>query len=302
MPSTQMNDSTNQSAPRNRVLNKLSQQPQEYVLQGQAAILKKQILALEKENFTLKQANKEKILKSINENEELKKQIRLLKYENKIKSNQNKMPKKPKTEGLDSKYILDKIYNVGLLPFEYERLKIVNGYFYEEFLNILDDEELLENIVKKYSEIRKRKEKVPFYKYFMLFSCKKEIFDKYFWEMISDPKFFKVLIYCDLNWITSFFENDAFMKDFINFLENNLLDNMSVFFFKRVAIERPYLLNILLPKERFNRFLKHPYSKYLLDALSNDFLKGYVSHKNINMIDNDNLKRVFGNDFFDVAY
>ncbi|KAM0676168.1 hypothetical protein GVAV_000131 [Gurleya vavrai] len=148
------------------------------------------------------------------------------------------------------------------------------------------------------------------YKFFMLFCGKKEFFDHFFPRLlfefnergnIKTSKFFyKILIYCDLSYIVAFVEENNFFDGLNVFLNENLHCEWCLLFYKRIALERPFLLNIFLSKCRFQKILEynHLKIKFLLDAMPCETLKKYIDHNNLNFIDQKTLALIFKEEFF----
>lgn len=281
-------------------------------LTGEVAILRQNLITLERENYQLKQHSNTKILASLKNSENLKRELRILQSENRINENRLRAIKRPKsgTEGeINFRWILKQINSeirFELWPVEVKRLNILSGYFYEDFEKLLNDEGIEDQLQKLHGNFE------DLCSLFMIFSSKKYIFDSFFqfifevyFEQNNDKLAFmvyRILCYCELNWILSFIENDVFMQMLNDFLENTTHEKMTLVFYARIIKERPFLLNIVLNKSRFQKIIEHEYAfiDCFLDLLPLDNFRNYISSKNIKLIDKRFLKKIFTDEYFEI--
>lgn len=280
-------------------------------LVGESTILRQNLIALEKENYELKEIQNNKHVIEFRKSEEIKKELKVLQIENRIKENQLKAFKKQKNiiiEDLKPSWIFNRINSevkFSLYPFEYSRLKILHDYFYDEFEKLLSDKNIINEVCKYRNNFRK------FYKCFMLFSDKKELFDELFMTLLVDyfeyPNekntlyLYKVLTNCELAWILNFIDKENFMIMINNFLDSTVHVSTSILFYFKLAKQRPFLLSVFLPISRFNFLIhcKHNWINFLLHALDDKALEKYVSEETIDLIDPVYLKRIFKDDYFE---
>lgn len=279
-------------------------------LSGEVAILRQNLVALEKENYRLKENSNTKILQSFKTSESLKKELLSLQSENRINENRLKAFKKPKSSTvneIDYKWILKQIdteIKFQLWPFETKRLLILSTYFYDDFERLLEDHSI-ENEIRKmrgnYTELCTL---------FMIFSSKKEIFDSllsFIVELYFEQKnikfanqVYRILCYCDLGWLLNFVENDAFMKMLVEFLDETVEVEMAIVFYNRVLKERPFILGLFLDKNRFQGILSNPFIDVFLDRLSKEQFKNYLCTANIKLIKKEYLKKIFCDEYFEI--
>lgn len=281
-------------------------------LSGEVAILRQNLITVEKENYSLKEQRNIKIIDGLKKADDVKKELKMLQIENKIKENQLRAFKKPKIEAdefLDYKWILSKVNNeikFSLYPFELQRLKILNSYFYEEFTKLLDDNNIEIELMNRKNNFKE------FYGFFKLFCGKKAIFDKFFIVLIEEylhlknKKFskyvYKILYYSELNWILGVINDNYSMNILNDFLEYSIEDKWSLMFYYRIAKHRPFLLNLFLTNERFQKIVTLNFDNinYLFDNIPENIFINYITVENIDLIDKQYLKKIYKDEYFDL--
>ncbi|KAM0688004.1 hypothetical protein COBT_000740 [Conglomerata obtusa] len=288
---------------------------QNFRLTGEVAILRQNIVAIEKENHASKEKQHQNIRSSYSENEKIRKELKILQTENRIKENKLKSFKKPKNdenkEFIDYKWVLENVsteITFSLLPFEYNRLKIINSYFYSEFEKLVVDHK---TIIEEFSKILKHDLRV-IYKHFILFCGVRQIFDHFLCAIVcefnerSDCKqskyLYKILNYVDLSWIMHQIENRDFMERLNRFLDEYYENEWCLVFYAKILVERPFLSNVFLSKDRFQKVLDTKFQNInmLLEIFPVDVFKGYIDHSNINTIDKIYLSRIYKEEYFDM--
>ncbi|KAM0672680.1 hypothetical protein OCOL_000412 [Ordospora colligata] len=269
-------------------------------LQGEISILRKNMISLEKENFSMKEQKSQASLYELRKIESLKKEVNVLRVESRIKENQFRAFKKQKVEPvIDIKWALLKAkseISFSLYPFEYRRLKFLKDFFYHDFCQL--DSKLVIKEMKQW--ISRFKEFVEFY---ILFSCKAEVFKEFFHtvlvnQMFSERKieFFNTL---PVDWILNF--NDERMVVLVkDYVDKNF--RQMIFFLHRVVEERPFLLNVIMTKEMFNEVAKMNTkgARRLVAGICKRGGMSFVNHTNLQYVAQDDLKAIYGSQYFEV--
>ncbi|TBU17982.1 hypothetical protein CWI42_100040 [Ordospora colligata] len=269
-------------------------------LQGEISILRKNMISLEKENFSMKEQKSQASLYELRKIESLKKEVNVLRVESRIKENQFRAFKKQKVEPvIDIKWALLKAkseISFSLYPFEYRRLKFLKDFFYHDFCQL--DSKLVIKEMKQW--ISRFKEFVEFY---ILFSCKAEVFKEFFHtvlvnQMFSERKieFFNTL---PVDWILNF--NDERMVVLVkDYVDKNF--RKMIFFLHRVVEERPFLLNVIMTKEMFNEVAKMNTkgARRLVAGICKRGGMSFVNHTNLQYVAQDDLKAIYGSQYFEV--
>lgn len=281
-------------------------------LSGEVAILRQNLITLERENYNLNATKNIKLLSSFKTSEKLKKEVNILKTENQMNENRLRAFKKPKTiefDNTDYKWLFSKINSeiqFKLWPIDIKRLKILNGYFYDDFEQILSIEGVEDEIRQRHKNFEEM------CTLFLIFSARKSVFDKLFkfifeiyFECKNEKyagKVYYILCYCELDWILGFVENDVFMKMLNEFLDITTNEEMAIIFYARIIREKPVLLNIFLDTNRFQRILENEYAfiDNFLELIPDSNFRSYINVKNIRMVDKKFLKKVYGNDYFEI--
>ncbi|EJW02700.1 hypothetical protein EDEG_02884 [Edhazardia aedis USNM 41457] len=297
-------------------------------LRGEVSILRQNLLSVEKENYALKDTRNKQIVQKLDITDKLKKELKKVQLENKIKENQLRAYKKPRitnltttqaeletNKQLDLKFILKNINEkvvFSLYPFRYERLKTLHDYFYDEFEKLCD---ATDTIINEITSIKH--DMMLFLKLFYLFCGKKEIFDNFFpivivlflrdCEKYPKPtlhkitsKIYKILTEIDLGWVIKLIEDKEVVENMQIFLDNTYYSDYSIIFYKRIAKERPFILPILLGNERFDKILLYKelnndrtFFDQFIDSIPESILKDFVTIKNIHLFSNKILKKIF---------
>ncbi|TBU14301.1 hypothetical protein CWI40_100050 [Ordospora colligata] len=269
-------------------------------LHGEISILRKNMISLEKENFSMKEQKSQASLYELRKIESLKKEVNVLRVESRIKENQFRAFKKQKVEPvIDIKWALLKAkseISFSLYPFEYRRLKFLKDFFYHDFCQL--DSKLVIKEMKQW--ISRFKEFVEFY---ILFSCKAEVFKEFFHtvlvnQMFSERKieFFNTL---PVDWILNF--NDERMVVLVkDYVDKNF--RQMIFFLHRVVEERPFLLNVIMTKEMFNEVAKMNTkgARRLVAGICKRGGMSFVNHTNLQYVAQDDLKAIYGSQYFEV--
>lgn len=282
-------------------------------LEGEIAILRSNMLVLERENYMLKTEKSKSLVSELNKLDQVKKEMRMLVTENRIKDNQLRAFKKTKTVGhsfeMDTRWaleMLDSDYQLTLYPFEYERLKKLHDLFYEDFKAML----AADTVIK---EIRRvRGSFGDFIKFFLIFCCKKDVFDHFIVDLFCEYGFqdntkhtkqmFKILKYAPIEWISAFFTNGRFVQALSEFLEENAESADTVLFYMRVAESRPFLLSFVLGGKLFMAILRRrdEYSQALIRLMAEKSLSSFIDYQNINLVPKESLKMFFKSEYVDI--
>lgn len=282
-------------------------------LEGEIAILRSNMLVLERENYSLKTEKSKNLVSELNKLDQVKKEMKMLMTENRIKDNQLKAFKKTKTVGhsfeMDTRWaleMLDSDYQLTLYPFEYERLKKLHDLFYEDFKTML----AADTVIKEVRRIRGNFGE--FIKCFLIFCCKKEVFDHFIVDLFCEYGFqdnsrhtkqmFKILKYAPIEWVSAFFTNGRFVQALCEFLEENAENTDTVLFYMRVAENRPFLLSFVLGNKLFMSILrrKDEYSQALIRLMAEKGLSSFIDYQNINLVTRESLKVFFKREYVEI--
>ncbi|KAH9410793.1 hypothetical protein HK407_10g15590 [Ordospora pajunii] len=270
-------------------------------LQGEISILRRNMISLEKENFSMKEQKSQATLYELRKIESLKKEVNVLKVESRIKENQFRAFKKQKVEPeIDIKWALLKAQSeisFSLYPFEYRRLRFLKDFFYHDFCQL--DSKLVIKEMKQ--RICRFKEFVEFY---VLFSCKAEVFREFFQAVLVNQLFSerKIELFNTLpvDWILNF--NDERMVVLVkDYVDRNY--KQMVFFLQRVVEERPFLLNVIMTKQMFNEVarMNTKGARRLVAEICKKGGMSFVDHTNLHYISQDDLKAIYGSLYFEVS-
>lgn len=284
-------------------------------LEGEISILRSNILLLEKENYSLKSEKSKGLAEELKRLEQAKKEMKMLMTENRIKDNQLRAFKRTKTNmgdlEVDAKWALEMIdsrYRFSLYPFDYDRLKKLHDFFYEDFKMMLSTDAVL-------CEVKRIRTCFgDFVKFFLLFCCKKEIFEHFIVDLFCEYGFedntryskqmFKILKYLPLEWISAFFTNEKFVQVLSEFLAENSESPDAVLFYIRVVETRPFLLSFVLKEDMFNSILnrKDEYSSALLRIMAQKGLSSFINYKNIHLVPAQYLKEFYKNEYIEIDF
>ncbi|KAF9762495.1 hypothetical protein NGRA_1962 [Nosema granulosis] len=271
----------------------LSLQKENLKLKGEVSILRQNMLSLEKQNYELKDEKSRSIRADFNSNDRLKKEVNMLQLQNRINENKMMAFKRKKIElSMDIKWALqqsDTDINFQLYPFEYKRLKFFKDYFYNDFCQFCTKSviEELRRMLKNYKD---------FIDFFVLFSCKIDVFREFFVYLFINEHYIdkKIGIFEDvpLEWILGT-SDDSNISNIRNFISKNA--NKMVHFLYKVADERPFILNIILDKSTFTGIIKtrtHT-AKTFLDLICQKGGLGFVDHTNFHYLSESNLRDLY---------
>lgn len=267
-------------------------------LSGEVSILRANMISLEKENFNLKNERSKAMLGELNKIDKIKKEIKILQTENRIKENQLRAFKRPKMD-INVNWAAEVLNQTQICvqPFEYTRLEKMHDYFYDDFKKIAD--------MGVVQEIKKLKNQTIFIDFFLLFCGHRGVFNEFIFDIFTQfeefprKKLFKILKYCPLDWITAFFERQRFVEALVDFLENDLLEKNTILFFIKIAENRPFLLDFILSKKNFNKIIKIPsiFKDELVLVMAKKKLIEFVDYQNLHYIKNKHLKVFFPKDY-----
>ncbi|ADM12184.1 uncharacterized protein Eint_090550 [Encephalitozoon intestinalis ATCC 50506] len=271
-------------------------------LTGEIMILRQNMIALETQNFAMKEQKSRTVLDGLKRMEKLKKEVDVLRIESRIRENQSRVFKRQKANaGIDIKWALSKS-NCGigftLLPFEFNRLKFLKDFFYSDFCQ-LDSSSVIREMGKRISRFKE------FLDFYILFSCKAEVFREFFGMVLMNPLFpeekMKVFNTLPLDWILNF-NNEEVISLVKEYIDKNY--KQMVFFLLRVVEERPFLLNILVSKEMFTELAKTSSraTKKLTSEICRKGGLGLIDHTNIHYISQDDLKILYKDLYFEVYF
>lgn len=271
-------------------------------LVGEIAILRQNMIALEKQNFTLREEKSQAVLSELRRMERLKKEVDVLRVESKINDNQSRAFKRQKAEAeMDVKWALSKGnsgVSFSLLPFELKRLKFLKDFFYPDFCQ-LDSASVIREMSKRISRFKE------FLDLYILFSCKADVFKEFFCMVLVNPLFpeEKVRLFnaAPLDWILNF-NDERFISVVKEYVDRNF--RQMGLFLLRVVKERPFLLNILITREMFTK-LAEIESKATRGLVSEVCKKGglsLVDYTNMHYISQRDLKALYKNLYFEVPF
>ncbi|AFM98951.1 hypothetical protein EHEL_090560 [Encephalitozoon hellem ATCC 50504] len=271
-------------------------------LTGEIVILRQNMIALEKQNFAMKEQKSRAALDDLRRAEKLKKEVDVLRIESRIRENQSRVFKRHKGNAeIDVKWALAKSgcgIGFSLLPFEFGRLKFLKDFFYSEFCQ-LDSSSVIREMSKKISRFKE------FLDFYILFSCKAEVFKEFFCMVLMNPLFpeekIKLFNTLPLDWLLNFNDEEviSLVKEYI---DKNYMK--MAYFLLRVAEERPFLLNILIGKEMFSELARMDsrVGKRLVSEICKKGGLSLVDHTNIHYISQENLKVLYKDLYFEVYF
>ncbi|RVD91225.1 hypothetical protein TUBRATIS_23390 [Tubulinosema ratisbonensis] len=274
-------------------------------LLGEVSILRANMQSVEKENYSYKCEKSNSILGSLSKLDQMSKQVKYLKTENKLIENQLKTLKKEENYNNLCTDALDLNSSLTLLPFEYERLKKMHDFSFYAYKQILDTE-----FVKE--ELNKLKTDYKIFSQFFIITCiKKDLFEYflsdlifgYFFQDFPDPKLiFKVLVYFPIEWIQSFFTDSSVCELLNKFLSENVQNNSTILFYIRIIEHRHYLLKFVMNNNIFTNIIKRNdyFSKHFLKAMRDKGINQFIDHSNLHFIDENLLKGFFKEDYVDL--
>ncbi|CAD27032.1 hypothetical protein [Encephalitozoon cuniculi GB-M1] len=271
-------------------------------LGGEIVILRQNMIALEKENFAMKEQRSRAALDGLKRMEKLKKEVDVLKVESRIRENQSRVLKRQKTTTeIDVKWALARSscgISFSLLPFEFNRLKFLKSFFYSDFCQ-LESSSVIREMKKKISRFKE------FLDFYMLFSCKVDVFREFFCLVLMNPLFpeekMKLFNTLPLDWILNF-SDEQFISLVKEYIDRNY--RLMGLFLLRVAEERPFLLNILITKEMFTELARMD-TRVGCRLISEVCRKGGLSlidHTNIHYIPQEDLKVLYKDLYFEVYF
>lgn len=282
-------------------------------LEGEIAILRSNMLVLERENYSLKSEKSKSLVSELNKLDQVKKEMRLLMTENRIKDNQLRAFKKTKTVEhsleMDTRWaleMLDSDNQLTLYPFKYDRLKKLHDLFYEDFKMML----ATDLVIKEVKRIRGNFG--DFANFFQIFCCKKDVFDYFIVDLFCEYGFqdnskhtkqmFKILKYTPIEWISAFFTNGRFVQALGEFLEGNAENPDTVLFYMRVTENRPFLLSFILSNKLFTAILhrKDEYSGALLKLMAEKNLSSFIDYQNIYLVPKEHLMVFYKNEYVEI--
>ncbi|KAK1347304.1 hypothetical protein CWI37_0382p0030 [Hamiltosporidium tvaerminnensis] len=306
-------------------------------LRGEISIVRQNMVYIERENYSMKEQQRQKLKENLDKADVLKKEVKMLQMANKIKENQLRAFKVPSagiqelpTE-IDNKWILEqlypKIFNSEPKEFcekyseinfssisgdfadcDYNHLKFLQDFLPKELNNIISHPNLfvfLENMKDDFEK---------FLSHFLIFSIKKDVFDKYFPFILEKKiynnsdhtdKIFKIVNYSPFEWIMELLNTDNFIGLLSHFLKINISNDYTLLFYIKIATERSFILNLFLTKDMFDILVKNTnnyYIKKLIQIICTNKLISYVDSNNINYIGIENLKNMFGDEFFEFEF
>lgn len=284
-------------------------------LSGEIAILRSNMLLLERDNYALRTEKSKGLVSELSKLEQVKKEMKMLVTENRIKDNQLRAFKrtKPSDPGLeiDTKWALEMIdphYQLTLYPFKYDRLKKLHDFFYEDFKMMLSTDVVVKEMKRVKTNFG------DFINFFLIFCCKKDVFEYFVVDLFCEYGFednsmyrkqmFRVLKYLPVEWISAFFTNEKFVVALNEFLEENIESNDAVLFYLRVVENRPFLLSFILSTRLFTTILHRgdAYSNSLLKAMADKNLASFIDYKNICLIPREYLRMFYKEDYIDLGY
>ncbi|AFN83715.1 hypothetical protein EROM_090990 [Encephalitozoon romaleae SJ-2008] len=284
--------------PENKELQRLKQENMR--LTGEIVILRQNMIALEKQNFAMKEQKSREALDGLRKTEKLKKEVDVLRIESRIRENQSRVFKKQKGNAeIDIKWALSKS-NCGigftLFPFEFNRLKFLKDFFYSDFCQ-LDSSSVIKEMSKKISRFKE------FLDFYILFSCKADVFRKFFCMVLMNPLFpeekVKLFNTLPLDWILNFNDEEviSLVKEYI---DRNY--KQMALFLGRVVRERPFLLNILVSREMFTELAKidSKAEKRLVSEICKKGGLSLIDYTNIHYIPQEDLKALYKDLYFEV--
>lgn len=271
-------------------------------LLGEVSILRANIQSVEKENYSYKCEKSNSMLGSLSKLDEMSKQVKYLKTENKLIENQLKTLKKDNTNLIT--YNLDPKSQFTLFPFEYERLKKMHDFFFYEYKQILETQIVKTELCKLKNDYKN------FSNFFIILCIKKDLFEFFFPDLIHgyffqdflEPKhIYKVLKHFPIDWIQKFFTDKSVCEALIRFLEENVSNPSVIIFYCRIIENRHYLLRFVMSNSIFTNIIRRNdyYSKYFLKAMKEKSINQYIDHSNLHFIDEEILKGFFKEDYID---
>jgi hypothetical protein len=266
---------------------------------GEVTILRQNIIALEKQNFELKEQRSRAMLEDLRAADRLKREMNMLRVENRIKENQLRVLKRPRGEAtMDIKWALSKAsseVSFSLLPFEYRRLKFLKDYFFADFCQ-LDTQQAIREMKKKITKFK------DFLRFYILFSCRVDVFREFFCNVFMNPLFpeekLELFETLPLDWLLNF-EDESFIGLVKEYIECNY--KQMVFFFTRVVEERPFLLNILITKDMFTEIcmLGSRAAEKMVSEVCRRGGLSLVDHTNLHIVPKADLKVLYKGLYFD---
>jgi hypothetical protein len=266
---------------------------------GEVTILRQNIIVLEKQNFELKEQRSRLMLEDLKMADKLKREVNILKVENRIKENQLRIFKKPRGDAaMDIKWALSKAsseISFSLFPFEYKRLRFLKDYFFADFCQ-LDAWQVIREMRKKTAKFKE------FLSFYILFSCRIDVFKEFFCSVFTNQLFPEAKIELfetlPLDWLLNF-NDESFMNLVKEYVECNY--RQLVLFLMRVVEERPFLLNMLLSKDMFISIcmLNSRMSRKMVSEICKKGGLSLIDHTNLHLIPKTDLKILFQDSYFE---
>ncbi|KAK6090458.1 hypothetical protein P3W45_000555 [Vairimorpha bombi] len=268
-------------------------------LKGEVSLLRQNMLTLEKSNYALR-LEKSEIHKS-NLKSSRKQEIELLKIQYKINENKPSPFKRfSSTNSIDIRWALEHSHsdiNFKLEPFEYKRLKFFKDYFYNEFYQF--DTKIIIKYLDEFSRCKYKK----FLDYFVLFSCKIDVFNSFFHLVFINNHFIdqKIGLLEDipLDWIINYRNGEALplIKEFIDKFSEKM-----VVFMHKVVSERPFVTNLLLDSRVFSEMIlvDNYMVRFLIDKVCLNGGLNLINKYNLHYLNKDQLKMIYKDEYMDI--
>lgn len=271
-------------------------------LVGEITILRQNMIMLERQNFSMKEQRSRAMVDELKTADKLKKEVSVLRVESRIRENQARLSKKSKVErSIDIKWALSRAkceVSFSLFPFELGRLRFLKDFFYVDFCQ-LDTQTVIKEmncIVPKFKE---------FLDFYLLFSCKIDVFKEFFCTVFMNPAFSEEKIELfnslPLDWILNFGD-----ERFINLTKEYTASNyrQMMLFFLRIMEERPFLLNILITRDMFTDLatMDTRMAKMLVSEVCKKGGLSLIDHTNIHCISQPDLKTLYQDSYFELLF
>lgn len=269
-------------------------------LAGEITIIRQNMIVLEKQNYVMKEQRSQALVSDLRAADVLKKEVCVLKVENRIRENQMRAFKKTRVEAsIDIKWALSRAnseISFSLHPFELRRLRFLKDFFYSDFCQ-LDTQQVVGELNGMQPRFRE------FLDFYVLFSCKVDVFKEFFCMVFMNPEFpeEKAVLFntLPLDWLLNF--ND---ESFIGLIKEYTAANYRhmLLFFLRIVEERPFLLNILVTRDMFTDIAQTS-SRMARRVVSEVCRRGglsLVDHTNIHHVSQTDLRMLYQDSYFDV--
>lgn len=269
-------------------------------LGGEITILRQNMVALEKQNFALKEQRSRAMVSDLKTADMLRKEVNVLRVENRIRENRCRAFKRPRTEaGIDIRWALSRSgssISFSLFPFELDRLRFLKDFFYPDFCQF-DSKEVIREMYGVTSRFRE------FVDFYMLFSCKVDVFKEFFHTVFMDPgvseEKIELFSSVPLDWLLNLGSKDS-MRLIKEFIQTNYRELGQ--FFLRIVRERPFLLNIFVSKEMFGRLARTEsrMSREFVSEVCRGGGMDLVDHTNIHYIPQADLQAMYREFYFEI--